>query len=129
MLITTKELYQDARKGGYAVGAFNVSTLEAIKAVVNAATRLKSPIVIETSEKEMAFLEPHLVYDIVKELVENLRIPVGLHLDHGKSLERVKEAISAGYTSVHIDGSSLSYEDNLKLTKEAWPNCWLESKA
>lgn len=119
MLVTTKDLYLNAKKDNYAVGAFNVSTLEAIKAVINAAMKLKSPIVIETSEKEMAFLEPALVFDIVKELAENLRIQVGLHLDHGKSIDTVKQAIAAGYTSIHIDGSSLSYEDNVRLTQEA----------
>jgi ketose-bisphosphate aldolase len=118
MLVTTRELYLKAQKDGYAIGAFNVSTLEAIKAVINAARRLKSPVIIETSEREMAFLEPTLVFDIVAELAENLRIPVGLHLDHGKSLKTARQAVEAGYTSVHIDGSNLSYEDNVKLTRE-----------
>jgi ketose-bisphosphate aldolase len=118
MLVTTRELYLKAQKDGYAIGAFNVSTLEAIKAVINAARRLKSPVIIETSEREMSFLEPALVFDIVAELAENLRIPVGLHLDHGKSLEAAKQAVAAGYTSVHIDGSNLSYEDNVKLTRK-----------
>ncbi len=117
MLVKTKELYQKAQKEGYAVGAFNVSTLEAIKAIIKAAVRLRAPVVIETSEKEMGFLEPALVFDIVKELGEKISIPIGLHLDHGKSLERVKEAIQAGYTSVHIDGSTLAYDDNVKITK------------
>ncbi|MDD5693046.1 MAG: class II fructose-bisphosphate aldolase [Patescibacteria group bacterium] len=119
MLVTTKDLYLDAKKEGYAIGAFNVSTLEAIKAIINAAMKLKSPVVIETSEKEMSFLEPALVFDIVKELAKDLRIPVGLHLDHGKSLETVKEAIASGYTSVHFDGSGLPDGDNIKLTKAA----------
>jgi fructose-bisphosphate aldolase class II len=119
MLVTTKDLYRNARKKGYAVGAFNVSTLEAIKAVINAAMKLRSPVIIETSEREMAFLEPALVFDIVKELAENLRIPVGLHLDHGKNIDNVKQAIGAGYTSIHLDGSSLSYAENVKLTQEA----------
>jgi ketose-bisphosphate aldolase len=119
MLVTTKELYKKAQKEGYAVGAFNVSTLEAIKAVINAAMKLRSPVVIETSENEMAYLDPALVFDIVQELAKDLRISVGLHLDHGKSMESVKRAISAGYTSIHLDGSSLPYEDNVRLTKEA----------
>jgi len=118
MLVSTKELYLKAQKEGYAVGAFNVSTLEAIKAIIKAAIRLKSPIVIETSEKEMNFIEPALVFDIVRELGDKLSIPIGLHLDHGKSLERVKEAIQAGYTSVHLDGSKLSFAENVSLTKE-----------
>ncbi|MEI7690045.1 MAG: class II fructose-bisphosphate aldolase [bacterium] len=118
MLVNTKDLYLKAQKEGYAVGAFNVSTLEAIKAIIKAAVRLKSPVVIETSEKEMNFLEPALVFDIVRELGEKLSIPIGLHLDHGKSLEMVKEAIQAGYTSVHLDGSKLSFAENVSLTNE-----------
>lgn len=119
MLVTTKELYHRAKKEGYAVGAFNVSTLEAIKAIVNAAMKLRAPVVIETSEREMNYLDPALVYDIVHELVKDLRIEVGLHLDHGKSMDSVKQAVAAGYTSIHLDGSELAYEDNLKLTAEA----------
>lgn len=119
MLVTTKELYEKARKEGYAIGAFNVSTLEAIKAIINAAMKLRSPVIIETSENELNYLDPALVYDIVHELAKDLRIPVGLHLDHGKSVEMVKRAIKAGYTSVHLDGSSLPYEENVKLTTEA----------
>jgi len=118
MLVNTRELYLKAQKEGYAVGAFNVSTLEAIKAIIKAAVRLKSPVVIETSEKEMNFLEPALVFDIVRELGEKISTPIGLHLDHGKSLERAVEAIQAGYTSVHLDGSKLPYSENVNLTKE-----------
>jgi ketose-bisphosphate aldolase len=118
MVVRTAELYRRAREGGYAIGAFNVSTLEAIKAIINAANRLNSPVIIETSENEMNYLEPGLVVDIVKELAEKLTIPVGIHLDHGKSLEMIERAVNAGYTSVHFDGSLLPYQENLALTQE-----------
>jgi len=119
MIVTTKELFEKARAGGYAIGAFNVSTLEAIKGILDAAAELKAPVIIETSEKEMRYLNPHLVVDVVRELAEDLDIPVAIHLDHGQGMDGVREAIAAGYTSVHIDASALPYEENLSLTKEA----------
>jgi len=118
MIVTTKELYTKAKAGGYAVGAFNVSTPEAIRGILEAANELAAPVVIETSGGEMKYMTPTVVVDIVKEYADKLDIPVGIHLDHGPSLEAVKEAIAAGYTSVHIDASALSYDENLKVSKE-----------
>lgn len=119
MIVTTKRLYEKARAGGYAIGAFNVSTLEAIKGVLDAAIELDSPVIIETSEKEMKYVGAELVADAVRDLAENLSISVAIHLDHGQSMESVKEAIDAGYTSIHLDGSVLGYAENVKLTREA----------
>lgn len=119
MIVTTKKLFEKAKQGGYAIGAFNVSTLEAIKGVLDAAVELESPVIIETSEKEMRYVGATLVADVVRDLAADLDIPVAIHLDHGQSMESVKEAIDAGYTSIHLDGSALEYADNVKLTKEA----------
>lgn len=118
MIVSTKKLYEKAKAGGYAVGAFNVSTLEAIKGILDAATLLNAPVIIETSEKEMRYVDAEVVAETVRALAEDLPIPVAIHLDHGQNLESVKEAITAGYTSVHIDASALSYEENLKVTSE-----------
>lgn len=118
MIVTTKELYDEARKAGYAIGAFNVSTLEAIKGIIEAADELHVPVIIETSGKEMEYLGASIVVDAIRDLAAGLDIPVGIHLDHGKNFDEVKEAIAAGYTSVHIDGSALSYPENVALTKE-----------
>ncbi len=117
MIVTSKELYAKAKQGGYAVGAFNVSTPEAIRGILEAATELNAPVVIETSEKEKDFMGARVVADIVRDLADGLNIPVAIHLDHGKNLETVKDAIAAGYSSVHIDASTLPYEENLALTK------------
>lgn len=122
MLVSSKKLLDKAKKEGYAVGAFNTSTLEVIKAVIEAACEKNSPVIIETSEGEIKFMEPKVVSSIVKTIAKEAKIPVALHLDHGQSLEMVKKAIEAGYTSVHIDGSSLSFEENIKVTKEV-VNC------
>jgi fructose-bisphosphate aldolase class II len=117
MIVTTRKLYEQARAGGYAIGAFNVSTLEAIKGVLDAAIELKSPVIIETSEKEMKYMGAELVVSVLHDLAGDLEIPVAIHLDHGQGLESVKEAIGAGYTSVHIDASALTYDQNLILTR------------
>jgi fructose-bisphosphate aldolase class II len=118
MIVTTRELFEKARAGGYAVGSFNVSTLEAIKGVIDAAVELNAPVMIETSEKEMHYVGAELVAEMIRTIATDLPIPVAIHLDHGQSLDSAKEAIAAGYTSVHVDGSALEYEANLKLTKE-----------
>lgn len=118
MIVTSKDLFKKAKAEGYAIGAFNVSTIEAIKAIIEAANELKSPVIIETSPGEMKYMGAENVADIVRNLAENIELPVVIHLDHGQNIEQVREAIDAGYTSVHIDGSSLDYDDNLELTKE-----------
>lgn len=118
MLVTPLEIFKKAKKGKYAIGAFNTSNLEITKAIIETAEELKSPVIIETSEGEMAALTPEVAAAEVKALVEKASIPVVLHLDHGKSFESAKNAIEAGYTSVHLDGSSLHYEDNVQLTKK-----------
>lgn len=117
MIVGSKELYLKAKLGGYAVGAFNVSTPEAIHAVLEAATELNSPVVIETSEGEKNYMGAKVAADIINDIAGDLSIPVAIHLDHGKNLESVKEVIDAGYTSVHIDASALPYEENFEMTK------------
>jgi len=118
MIFTTKELFIRASLGNYAIGAFNVSTPEAIRGILKAAEELNSPVIIETSEGEMDYMGSKVVADIVKGLATDMSIPVALHLDHGQSLDSVKRAIGAGYTSVHIDASALEYEENVALTKK-----------
>lgn len=118
MLVSPLRLYEKAKEGGWAIGAFNTSDLSITKAIISAAEDLKSPVIIETSENEVAFLTPEVAFAEVKALAESVRIPVILHLDHGKSFETIKAAICAGYTSVHIDGSSMPYAVNVALTRK-----------
>lgn len=117
MLIGPLKLFKEAKKGGYAIGAFNTSNIEITRAIIETAERLKSPVIIETSESEMEHMGSDVVVAEVKALAKNAKIPVVLHLDHGKEFESIRDAIKAGYTSVHIDGSSLTIEENTKLTK------------
>ncbi|MFA5867284.1 MAG: class II fructose-bisphosphate aldolase [Actinomycetota bacterium] len=117
MLVTSKELYAKAKAGKYAIGAFNTSMLEVTWAIIMAAQELKAPVIIETSEGEIDFLTPEISFAEVKMLADQVDIPIVLHVDHGKRFEVVEKAVKAGYTSVHVDGSSLPYEENAELTK------------
>lgn len=118
MLVSPLGLFKKAKKDSYAVGAFNTSNLEITKAIIEAAEELKSPVIIETSEGEMAALTPEVAAAEVRALAEKSSIPIVLHLDHGKSFEAANAATCAGYTSVHLDGSLLHFEDNVQLTKK-----------
>ncbi len=117
MLVSPLGLYKKARKGGYAIGAFNTSNIEITKAIIATAERLQSPVIIETSEGEAEHQGFDVVAAEVRALAEEAKIPVVLHLDHGKSFESIAAAIRAGYTSVHIDGSNYSMEENTKITQ------------
>jgi fructose-bisphosphate aldolase, class II len=117
MLANPRDLFKKAKKGGYAIGAFNTSNFEITRAIIDAAERLKSPVIVETSEGEMDHVGADIVAAEVIALAKKATVPVVLHLDHGKGFEAIRDAIRAGYTSVHIDGSSLSIEDNTNLTR------------
>jgi ketose-bisphosphate aldolase len=119
MLVHIKELVKYARKGGYAVGAFNVHNLESILGVANAAVRAKSPAIIQVSEAAIKYMGLKPVTHIVSTVAKNIaaKVPIALHLDHGKSLDSVFECINAGFTSVHIDASDLPLDENIALTR------------
>jgi fructose-bisphosphate aldolase class II len=117
MLVSPLKLYKKAKAEGWAVGAFNTSDLEITKAIIEVAEELQSPVIIETSESEAAFLTFEVAYAEVKALADKVKVPIVLHLDHGKSLEVIEAAIKSGYTSVHIDGSAMPDKINVALTK------------
>jgi len=112
------ELLKKARKGKYAIGQFNVSTDEQIKAIVEAAKDLKSPIIIGTSESEREFIGTKQVVALVETWKRETGLPIILNADHCKSFESAKEAIDSGYPAINIDASSLPFEENIKLTKQ-----------
>lgn len=117
MLVNPLSIYKKAKKGGYAIGAFNTSNIEITKAIIATAERLNSPVIIETSEGEAEHQGYEVVAAEVKALAKEAKIPVVLHLDHGKTFESISNAIRAGYTSVHIDGSGFKLEENTKITR------------
>jgi fructose-bisphosphate aldolase class II len=119
MLTTSKQMIIDAQNGGYAIGSFNTSDLEITKAIISAATRLRSPVIIETSEKAIGYAGLEELASIIKSAAKNARVPVALHLDHGTNLDLVNRCLEAGYTSIMFDGSKLPYDENQILTRQA----------
>lgn len=125
MVTSVKEILQKAKDGGYAVGAFNTVNLETTRAIVEAAQEMKSPVIIQVTEKTMEYAGGRGIFHLIKNDAEFYasKIPVGIHLDHGKSFEIIKRAITIGFTSVMYDGSRKEYVDNLMLTKEIAQYC------
>ncbi len=116
-LVNSNKILKKALKGGYAVGAFNIYNLETAQAVVSAAEEKCSDAIIAVSEGAGAFAGFENLFAIVNALTKKSKQDFALHLDHGTSFEACKTAIDAGFTSVMIDASSLSFEENVKLTK------------
>ena len=117
MLVTAKKLLVPARAKGYAVPALNVNDLEMIKAVISAAEKMNSPVIIQTSEGAIEYAGIEYLSAMIRVAAKG-KIPVAMHLDHGKDMKYVKMALANGYTSVMFDGSALPYKENLKVTKE-----------
>lgn len=119
MLADVKEILVNAQKGKYAVGAFNVSNMETAQGVVMAAVERKSPLVVQITESSMKFAGARELAELVKIVIQERseHIPIGINLDHGKTMELVRKAIELGFTEVMIDGSRLTFDDNKNLTK------------
>ena len=122
-LETTISMFADARKNGYAVAAFNCENMEMIQAVIAAGEEMKAPLIIQTTPSTVRYASTWLFAANAAAAAKNAAIPVALHLDHGNSLELVKDALSAGYTSIMIDGSALPLEENIALTRKAVELC------
>lgn len=125
-LVPMKQILDEAMKGGYGVGAFNVNNMEQIQAIMEAARNTKSPVIVQASRGALKYSNLiYLKYLMIAAAEENPDLPIAMHLDHGNGLEVVKQAIDLGFTSVMIDGSLLedgktpsSYEYNLEITKK-----------
>lgn len=118
MLVTLSTILQKAKRGHYAVGAFNVNNLEMIQAIMSAAELEKSPAIISTSEGAIEYAGMDELGTLVHLAAERSKRPVVFHLDHGKDVKLVERAIKSGwYTSVMFDGSSLPFKENIKTTK------------
>ncbi len=111
-----KDILKKAQQNKYAIGAFNFSTAEVLKAIVVAARELNSPIIVATSEGEGEFIGWREAVALVDAWRHGSKLPIILNLDHGKDLETIKKAIAVGYNAIHFDGSGLSYEQNLAQT-------------
>jgi tagatose 1,6-diphosphate aldolase GatY/KbaY len=115
-LVTTKKMLEDARRNGYAVGAFNVENLEMVMAVVAAAEELRAPVILQTTPSTVRYSSLDYLKAMVKVAARRAGVPVAIHLDHGESFDMAMAALRAGYTSVMIDGSHSVFEENVALT-------------
>lgn len=117
-LTNSKQMLLDAKKGGYAVGAFNAENMEMVKAIIEAAEAMRAPVMIQTTAGTIKYGGSAIFAAIVKAEAERASVPVCLHLDHGNSFELAQECIWNGYTSIMIDGSKESFQKNMELTKK-----------
>lgn len=122
-LVTTKEMFEKAYEGGYAIGAFNVNNMEIIQGIVEAANETNSPVILQVSAGARKYANPIYLKKLVEAAIECNKqagkdIPMVLHLDHGADFETCKDCIDSGFTSVMIDGSKYDFEENVALTKK-----------
>ncbi|MBR4875709.1 MAG: ketose-bisphosphate aldolase, partial [Clostridia bacterium] len=117
-LVTTKEMFEKAYKGGYAIGAFNVNNMEIIQGITEAAAEEKSPVILQVSAGARKYAKHNYLVKLVEAAIAETGLPLALHLDHGENFEICKSCIDGGFSSVMIDGSKHSFEDNIALTKQ-----------
>ncbi|NLP16872.1 MAG: class II fructose-1,6-bisphosphate aldolase [Clostridiales bacterium] len=117
-LVTTKEMFEKAYAGGYAIGAFNVNNMEIIQGITEAAKEENSPIILQVSAGARKYARHNYLVKLVEAALLETDLPIALHLDHGEDFEICKACIDGGFTSVMIDGSKHSFEDNIMLTKK-----------
>ena len=123
-LVNTKKMFAKAVKGGYAIPAFNFNTMEQMQAIVQAAVETKSPVIMQVSKGARKYANPTILRYMAQGAVEYAKElgcknpQIVLHLDHGDSFETCKSCIDMGFSSVMIDGSSLPFKENIKLTKK-----------
>lgn len=117
-LVNTKEMFQKAYEGGYAIGAFNVNNMEIVQGITEAAKELNAPLILQVSSGARKYANHTYLTKLVEAALIETDLPIALHLDHGDTFELCKSCIDGGFTSVMIDGSHHDYEDNVKLTKK-----------
>jgi len=117
-LVTSKEMFQKAYDGGYAIGAFNVNNMEIIQGITEAAKEVSAPLILQVSAGARKYANHTYLVKLVEAALIETDLPICLHLDHGDSFELCKSCIDGGFTSVMIDGSHHSFEDNIELTKK-----------
>ena len=117
-LVTSKEMFKKAYEGGYAIGAFNVNNMEIIQGITEAASEVKAPLILQVSAGARKYAKHVYLMKLIEAAMEDADLPICVHLDHGADFEICKKCIDGGFTSVMIDGSHHSFEDNIKLTKQ-----------
>ena len=116
-LVTTTKMFEDAYKGGYAIGAFNVNNMEIIQGITEAAKKLNAPLILQVSKGARAYANHTYLVKLVEAAEKETGLPIALHLDHGPDFETCKSCIEFGFSSVMIDGSSKPFDENIAETK------------
>ena len=116
-LVNTIDMFKKAYEGGYAVGAFNVNNMEIIQGIIDGATAEKSPVILQVSKGARAYANHTYLMKMIEAATETSGIPIAVHLDHGPDFATCKSCIDGGFTSVMIDGSHLSFEENIAETR------------
>ena len=117
-LVTTTEMFKKAYAGGYAIGAFNINNMEIVQAIPEAAGEVKSPVILQVSAGARKYAKPAYLMALAQAAVADSGIDLALHLDHGADFDICKACIDGGFSSVMIDGSKHSFEDNIALTRK-----------
>ena len=117
-LVTTKEMFEKAYKGGYAIGAFNVNNMEISQGITEAAKEENAPLILQVSSGARKYAKHTYLVKLVEAAIEDTGLPICRHLDHGDTFELCKSCIDGGFTSVMIDGSHFPFEENVELTKK-----------
>ncbi len=117
-LVTVKEILEDAKSRGYAVGAFNTNNMEIVQAIVESAEEERAPVILQASQGALKYAGIHYIVGMINAAVKTTTIPIALHLDHGTDFEQIMMCIRNGFTSVMIDGSKHPLEENIKITKK-----------
>lgn len=117
-LVTTTEMFEKAYKNGYAIGAFNVNNMEIIQGITEAAMEERSPVILQVSAGARKYARHNYLVKLVEAAILETDLPIALHLDHGENFEICKACVDGGFSSVMIDGSKYSFEENIALTKQ-----------
>ncbi|MBE6989427.1 MAG: class II fructose-1,6-bisphosphate aldolase [Ruminococcaceae bacterium] len=117
-LVTSKEMFEKAYNGGYAIGAFNVNNMEIVQGITEAAAELNAPLILQVSKGARAYANHTYLMKLVEAAVIETGLPIVLHLDHGDSFETCKSCIDGGFTSVMIDASGKPFEENIAITRQ-----------
>ncbi|MFA6308319.1 MAG: class II fructose-1,6-bisphosphate aldolase [Clostridia bacterium] len=117
-LVTSTEMFRKAYEGGYAIGAFNVNNMEIIQGITEAAREENAPLILQVSAGARKYAKHVYLMKLIEAALEDTGLPICVHLDHGEDFEVCKSCVDGGFTSVMIDGSKHSFEDNIKLTKQ-----------
>jgi fructose-bisphosphate aldolase class II len=117
-LVTTKEMFEKAYNGGYAIGAFNVNNMEIVQGITEAAKELNAPLILQVSKGARNYASHTYLIKLVEAALEETGLPIALHLDHGDSYDLCKSCIDGGFSSVMIDASSKPLEENIAITKK-----------